>query len=133
MSGVKWWPEQGPSSDINNGIAVAGWIHSALVVGDASAWVYWWYQPLSTTTNDNEGLILQNGTDTKRRYTLGNYSKFVRPGFVRVDATAPPAGLSGRARGAGSGRTRGHVQRETRWRGRRRHRIRRRQRVRRRR
>jgi hypothetical protein len=31
MSGVKWWPEQGPSSDINNGVAVAGWIHSALV------------------------------------------------------------------------------------------------------
>ena len=29
MSGVKWWPEQGPSSDINNGVAVAGWIHSA--------------------------------------------------------------------------------------------------------
>ena len=39
MSGVKWWPEQGPSSDINNGVAVAGWIHSALVDGEASAWL----------------------------------------------------------------------------------------------
>lgn len=80
MSGVKWWPEQGPSSDINNGIAVAGWIHSALVVGDASAWLYWWY----TQTGDNEGLVLGN-TDTKRHYTMGNYSKFVRPGYTRVD------------------------------------------------
>lgn len=83
MSGLKWWPEQGPSSDINNGIAVAGWIHDAVVNGPASAWVWWWYQ--SNYTDDNEGLILKNGTDTKRHYALGNYSKFIRPGYARVD------------------------------------------------
>ena len=88
MSGVKWWPEVGPSSDINNGVAVAGWIHSALVVGEASAWLWWWYAPLSGGTNDNEGLVLQNSTAwTKRYYTLGNYSKFVRPGYTMVDVT----------------------------------------------
>jgi glucuronoarabinoxylan endo-1,4-beta-xylanase len=78
-----YWPEQGPTSDINNGIAVAGWVHSALVVGEASAWLYWWYQ----TSSDNEGLVLQTGTMTKRCYTIGNYSKFVRPGYVMVDVT----------------------------------------------
>jgi O-glycosyl hydrolase len=83
VSGVMYWPEQGPSSDINNGIVVAGWIHSALVVGEASAWLYWWYQP---SGNDNEGLVLSGSTAmTKRCYTLGNYSKFVRPGYTRVD------------------------------------------------
>ncbi len=82
MSGVKWWPEQGPSSDINNGVAVAGWIHSALAIGDASAWLYWWY----STSGDNEGLML-GSTDTKRHYTFGNYSKFVRPGYTRVGVT----------------------------------------------
>ena len=90
MSGVKWWPEQGPSSDINNGVAVAGWIHSALVTGNASAWLWWWYQPMpasSNGTNDNEGIWLQDGTDTKRHYTIGNFSKFVRPGYTRVDVT----------------------------------------------
>jgi glucuronoarabinoxylan endo-1,4-beta-xylanase len=87
MSGVKWWPEQGPSTDINNGVAVAGWIHSALVTGNASAWLYWWYQPMSSGTNDNEGIWMQDGTDTKRHYTIGNYSKFVRPGYKRVDIT----------------------------------------------
>ena len=87
MSGVKWWPEQGPSSDINDGIVVAGWIHSALVTGNASAWLWWWYSPLSSGTNDNEGIVLQNGTDTKRHYTIGNYSKFVRPGYTRVEVT----------------------------------------------
>ena len=86
VSGVMYWPEQGPSSDINNGIAVAGWIHSALVVGEASAWLYWWYQ--SSGSNDNEGLVLQGSTAlTKRCYTLGNYSKFVRPGYVMVGVT----------------------------------------------
>ena len=92
MSGVKWWPEQGPSSDINNGVAVAGWIHSALVDGQASAWLWWWWQ--ANQTDDNEGLLLKNGTDTKRHYTFGNYSKFVRPGYKRVDITGSvPAGV----------------------------------------
>ncbi|MEP7052249.1 MAG: hypothetical protein ABJB12_17925 [Pseudomonadota bacterium] len=87
MSGVKWWPEQGPSSDINNGLAVAGWIHEALAIGDASAWLYWNY----SQTGDNEGLVL-GSTDTKRHWTLGNYSKFVRPGYMRVEvAGAIPA------------------------------------------
>jgi len=84
VSGVMYWPEQGPSSDIKNGVAVAQWIHSALVVGEASAWLYWWYQ--ASGSNDNEGLVLQGSTAlTKRCYTLGNYSKFVRPGYVMVE------------------------------------------------
>jgi glucuronoarabinoxylan endo-1,4-beta-xylanase len=85
MSGVKWWPEQGPSTDIKNGVAVAGWIHSALTVGEASAWLYWWYK--AYYTDDNEGLLLKSGADTKRHWTFGNYSKFVRPDYVRVDIT----------------------------------------------
>ncbi len=83
MSGLKWWPEQGPSGDIQNGIAVAGWIHDALVNGNASAWIWWWYKALNN--DDNESLILFGGADTKRHYTLGNYSRFIRPGYTRVD------------------------------------------------
>ena len=85
MSGTMYWPEQGASSDINNGVAVAEWIHSALVVGEASAWLYFWYQ---ANGSDNEGLVVSGSTAlTKRCYTLGNYSKFVRPGYVRVNTT----------------------------------------------
>ncbi len=95
MAGVKWWPEQGASSDIANGVAVAGWIHSALVDGQASAWLWWWYQPMAPpATNDNEGIVLQDGTDTKRHYTIGNYSKFIRPNYNRVDVTGTvPSGV----------------------------------------
>jgi O-glycosyl hydrolase len=87
MSGVKYWPEEGPTTDIKNGVAVAGWIHSALTVGEASAWLWWWYE--SYYQNDNEGLAIIQGSSTiaKRYYTLGNYSKFVRPGYVAVDVT----------------------------------------------
>jgi glucuronoarabinoxylan endo-1,4-beta-xylanase len=68
-----------------------------MVDGDASAWLWWWFRAFGT--NDNEGLYIQNGgttnwTDTKRHYTLGNYSKFVRPGYTRVDVTGTvPAGV----------------------------------------
>jgi len=89
MSGVKWWKEQGPSATIANGIAVAGWIHSAVTLGEASAWLWWWWSAYNT--DDNEGLLLKNGTDTKRRWALGNYSKFIRPGYTRVDITAGPS------------------------------------------
>jgi glucuronoarabinoxylan endo-1,4-beta-xylanase len=82
MSGVKYWPEEGPSTDINNGVVVAGWVHNALTVGDANAWLWWWYNGTST----NEGLY-NNGTDTKRHYTFGNFTKFIRPGYVRVEVT----------------------------------------------
>jgi glucuronoarabinoxylan endo-1,4-beta-xylanase len=91
MSGVKWWPEQGPSSDIKNGVAVAGWIHSALTVGNASAWLWWWWN-VNGDTDDNEGIYLKSGADTQRHYTIANYSRFVRPGYTRVDITgAAPA------------------------------------------
>ena len=92
MSGVKWWPEQGTgtgasltgSDSIANGLAVAGWIHSALVTGEASAWLWWWYTALNT--DDNEGLLLKNSSKlTRRYYALGNYSKFVRPGYTMVE------------------------------------------------
>jgi len=83
MSGVMHWPEQGPSATIENGVAVAGWIHSALTVGEASAWLYWWYD----ASGDNEGLGLIQGSSelTKRYFTFGNYSKFIRPGYLMVN------------------------------------------------
>ena len=54
-------------------------------VGEASAWLWWWYE--SYYQNDNEGLAIVQGSSTiaKRYFTLGNYSKFVRPGYVAVD------------------------------------------------
>jgi glucuronoarabinoxylan endo-1,4-beta-xylanase len=91
VSGVAMTSQAGPSSDIANGIAVAQWIYNALVTGGVSAWHYWW---LVSQNNDNEGLLLQDGGATKRLHTVGNFSKFVRPGYQRVDVSgAVPSGV----------------------------------------
>jgi glucuronoarabinoxylan endo-1,4-beta-xylanase len=99
VSGLGASPQAGPSVDIGNGLAVAGWIYSALVTGQASAWHYWW---LVNPNNDNEGLLFPVGrgpggvgdvnSPPKRLYALGNFSKFVRPGFVRIDVSGPVPG-----------------------------------------
>ena len=81
MSGVMGYPEAGPSSDIGNGIVWANWIYDAIVVGRAGAWHAWW---MTSLNDDNEGLLLLGSGSTKRFYTVGNYSKFIRPGYKRV-------------------------------------------------
>jgi O-glycosyl hydrolase len=86
--------QAGPSSDIANGIVVANWIHEAIVTGGANAWSYWWMQPPSGVSNDNEGLWLQDGTITKRYWAMGNFSKFIRPGASRIGVASAPSGVN---------------------------------------
>jgi glucuronoarabinoxylan endo-1,4-beta-xylanase len=83
---------RGPNSTIDNGVLVAQWIYNAFVVGGASAWHYWWLIPAS---NSNSGLLTNTRATTKRLFTLGNFSKFVRPGYVRVGlaGSLPPSGV----------------------------------------
>src|SRR5262249_22628020 len=79
--------------NIGNGLVVARWIHDAIVIGKVSAWHYWW---LTGLNNDNEGLIGYSGNSrlTKRLYTVGNFSKFIRPGSVVVGVSESPRGVS---------------------------------------
>jgi glucuronoarabinoxylan endo-1,4-beta-xylanase len=82
--------ETAPDPDIGHGIRVATWIHAAIVNGGASAWHYWW---LIGGGTDGEGLLLASGDTTappKRLYTVGNFSKFVRPGYGYVGTTGTP-------------------------------------------
>jgi glucuronoarabinoxylan endo-1,4-beta-xylanase len=66
---------------MTSGIQYALEIHNFMTVVHANAWNYWW---LVSGNADNEGLVGSNGQTTKRLYTLGNYSKFVRPGWVNI-------------------------------------------------
>jgi glucuronoarabinoxylan endo-1,4-beta-xylanase len=69
---------------ISDGLEWAKLIHDYLTKANISGFMYWmlngnsWY-------NDNEGLTDENGNPAKRLYTIGNFSKFVRPGWVRID------------------------------------------------
>lgn len=69
------WPEA---------ISVAENIHNGLVVGNMSAYV-WWYIRRSYSPMKEDGNI------SKRGYCMAHYSKWVRPGYVRVNATEQPA------------------------------------------
>ena len=74
---------------------VAGWIYAALTTGNASAWHYWWLDQVNGNQT-NEGLM-RNGVPAKRFYVVGNWSKFVRPGFTRVNLTGGPNGVDATA------------------------------------
>ena len=78
---------------IDNAINVAGWINEALTTGNANAWHYWWLRGLNES---NEGLVGHYSNIfamTKRLYVMGNYSKFVRPGWVRIGTSGYAAGI----------------------------------------
>jgi len=78
-----------PNSDSNSAnrwpeaIQVSENIHNGLVVGNMNAYV-WWY------IRRSYGPMTEDGAISKRGYCMAQYSKFVRPGYVRVDATECP-------------------------------------------
>jgi glucuronoarabinoxylan endo-1,4-beta-xylanase len=76
---------------ITHGLTTAGWVHDAITTGQASLWCYWM---LIGNTTDNQGLTGENGvfSYTKRLYTLGNYSAFVRPGYQVVGTSGDNTG-----------------------------------------
>jgi glucuronoarabinoxylan endo-1,4-beta-xylanase len=69
---------------IGNALGWARNIHDFMTVAHAGAWHYWW---IKSSGNDNEGLLGPNWELTKRLWAVGNYSRFVRPGWVDIGAT----------------------------------------------
>lgn len=78
-----------PNSDQNSAdrypeaLQVSENIHDGLVVGNMSAYV-WWY------IRRHYGPMKDDGTISKRGYCMAQYSKYVRPGDVRISATEKP-------------------------------------------
>lgn len=78
-----------PNSDNNSAdrwpeaLDVSQHIHNAMVEGDFQAYV-WWY------IRRSYGPMKEDGTISKRGYNMAHFSKFVRPGYVRIDATKNP-------------------------------------------
>jgi glucuronoarabinoxylan endo-1,4-beta-xylanase len=71
-----------------DGIKWAQQIHHWLVDANANAWV--WFEIFSPW-NDNEPLYAPGTTTpSKRLFVIGQWSKFVRPGWVRIDTNSNP-------------------------------------------
>jgi glucuronoarabinoxylan endo-1,4-beta-xylanase len=72
----------GNDDSIANGVTVAQEIHSFMTVANANAYHYWWL------TGSGTGSIADNTANpAKRLFTMGNYSRFVRPGYYRIGVT----------------------------------------------
>jgi glucuronoarabinoxylan endo-1,4-beta-xylanase len=70
---------------INAGLDIARGIYAAVTGGRVNGWLYWWTQA-----------FMDGGTAAsppKRVYAMGNFSKFVRPGYVRVGVTGAPTAV----------------------------------------
>lgn len=81
--------EEAYDPGMGSGLKVALRLHEDLTSAPVSAWHYWWIAGRGDLPPTNAALT--DGTTLSRRaYVMGNYSKFVRPGFVRIDATARP-------------------------------------------
>ncbi len=77
--------DKNSGTSITSGLDVARGVYAAVTSGGVNGWVYWWTPAL-----------MKDGSATnppKRPYALGNFSKFVRPGYVRVGISGVPAGV----------------------------------------
>ncbi|NLE00220.1 MAG: hypothetical protein GX640_10135 [Fibrobacter sp.] len=96
--GKHFWMTEVYTDDVNNKgsntwplcLDVAYEIHRALALSNMSAYVWWYlkrnYGPLHISAN-NAQAATSEGKISKVGALMGQYSKYVRPGAVRVDAT----------------------------------------------
>ncbi|MGN0648265.1 MAG: alpha/beta hydrolase-fold protein [Oscillospiraceae bacterium] len=76
--------DQDSANNYPEALQVSENIHNGLVVGNMSAYT-WWY------IRRHYGLMTEDGNISKRGYCMAQYSKYVRPGDVRIEATEQPA------------------------------------------
>lgn len=83
------WTEmqQGRDYGMDSALLLANIVHDDLTIGGVTSWQYW---IAVSKYNFRDGLIYtreygEQIEETKRLWALGNYSRFVRPGAVRVE------------------------------------------------
>jgi glucuronoarabinoxylan endo-1,4-beta-xylanase len=99
--GKKIWETEAslsnPVWDINGALSWATTIHRSLTEAQVNAWVWW---TLAMWRGSDEDLMGLDDASTgafsvsKTFWALGNFSKFIRPGFVRIGTTTttlPPS------------------------------------------
>ena len=88
-------------TDMASALNWAAVIDQRIAGDEADAWLYWLMIDLDrggAATSDDESLMANpagGSVVAKRAYVLGQYSRFVRPGYYRIDATRnPQSGVS---------------------------------------
>ena len=83
----------GAQPTITDALALAQEVNNSLTTGGYNAYVWWWIWN-NPSLNINYGLINSNTTSpapTYYGYAIGQFSKFIKAGYVRASATANPA------------------------------------------
>ncbi|MBT2757616.1 PxKF domain-containing protein [Mesobacillus foraminis] len=93
--GKKLWETETSNLGTNDptmkdGLYWAKLLHNHMTVAEANAWFYWWFvsfkmdkgEPLINLDIENKEYHLN-----KRLFTIGNYSRFVRPGYNRISTS----------------------------------------------
>ncbi|HTQ50695.1 MAG TPA: carbohydrate binding domain-containing protein, partial [Candidatus Acidoferrales bacterium] len=75
----------GSDSSIANGVYYGQRIYQYMTQANANAYHYWW---LVASGSGNEGLLDTSAAVTKRLFVFGQYSRFVRPNYYRINATS---------------------------------------------
>jgi O-glycosyl hydrolase len=92
-----WDPAWDDGTDAS-GLSWAQNIYNGLANSNLSAFLYWWGTSTPTFNGDNESLVQVNtttGTVTPsgRLWAFANYSRFVRPGAVRIGSSSANSNL----------------------------------------
>lgn len=80
-------------ANITDGVYWARLLHTHVAVDQVSAWLWWWGASMAEYSRGSLiGIDPRNGTYelTKRFYTIGQYSRFIRSGAHRIEATIAP-------------------------------------------
>jgi O-glycosyl hydrolase len=100
-SGKRFWqtevsgrgPNMPAGEGIDNALFYARMIHHDMTLAETNAFLYWW---LWGNTADAPGVLITivKGVTVEpamRLYAMGQYSRFIRPGWRRLSATTSPA------------------------------------------
>jgi O-glycosyl hydrolase len=104
-SGKRFWQTEvsgtGPNipagAGINNALYYARMIHWDMTLTQTNAFLFWWLWT-NNRADDFSGALVRVDEDeitaALRLYTMGQYSRFIRPGWRRIDCdTSPRAGI----------------------------------------
>lgn len=78
------------STGISGAMALAKEIHDSMTVANYSAYVWWWIADWPAVSY-SYGLVDSSGNPKIDGYVMGQYAKFVRPGYLRSNATYNPS------------------------------------------
>jgi glucuronoarabinoxylan endo-1,4-beta-xylanase len=85
------------TNTIDNAIYFARMIHFDLTLTQVNAFLYWWLWTNNDSNPNFPGALatVSGSTVTAglRLYAMGQYARFIRPGWVRIDTDTEPAGL----------------------------------------